>query len=313
MEKKRTSPYPILLALILLACAYPVYMGIATLISFLQNGAIHASAYPRYVIPYAPLSFALIIAAAFLPSFMKRFRRHGLLLLSLLGVILFFAFEFGLESMQVKEGANSLSLDAWQYSLCIATPEVLRALGEPSFAQGNPAFKLHFYFIAVVILLCVLHTAYGFMKMHREGSSKKKKPLVLQLVSLLVLIGLCILACFTAFFRNGTLNVSPLSAALMILFFLAFGIACGTYLGCLTYGKKKGLALFAPALAASAAACMMYLGELVLTGGKLFTFGRGFFFEPLFTTAFAPVDLAVILFSGAATYLILRSVQEKPL
>ena len=311
MEKKRISPYPLILSLILLACAYPVYMGVSTFAAFLRNGAIHASVYPRYVIPYAPLAFALIIAAALLPAFMKRFHRYALLYNSLLGILLFFSFEFALESMQVSDGTTALPLDAWQYSICVSTPEVLIALGEPVYVQGNPAFKLHFYFIALVILLCVLHTAYGFLKMHQDNNSEKNKPLVLQLVSITVFIGLCIWACFTSFYRNGTLTVSPLTAVLMIIFFLAFGIACGLYLGCLTYGRKKGLALFAPALAAVAATLLMYLGEMVLTDGKLFTFGQGFFFDRLAFITFAPVDLAVIFCSGAATYLILRSIREK--
>jgi hypothetical protein len=311
MERKRRSPYPLILSLILLACAYPVYMGVSTLIAFLLSGAIHTSEYPRYVIPYAPLSFALIIATALLPAFMKRFKRHALLFSTAVGILIFFAFEIGSESMQVSDGAAAMPLDAWQYSLCIATPEVLKALGEPVYVQGNPAFKLHFYFIALVILLCVLHTAYGFMKMHQENSQKKKKPLVLQLVSIFVFIGLCIWACFTAFYRNGTLKISPLSASLMIVFFLAFGIACGLYLGCLTYSRKKLLSLFAPAIAAAAATLFMYLGELTLTNGILFQYGNGFFFQPLGGFAFAPVDLAVILISFAATYLILASVSEK--
>ena len=45
----------------------------------------------------------------------------------------------------------------------------------------------------------------------------------------------------------------------------------------------------------------MYIGELILLDGKLYRFGEGFFFSPMGSFPFAPVDLAVILLSGLLT------------
>ena len=311
MNKKRFPLYPAILLAVLAACAYPVYMGVSTLLSFLKSGAVDVSKYPRYVIPYAPLAAALITAIALMPLFMRRFKRYALPLLSLAGTAVFFLCELKLERMQVTEAASAMPLESWQYSLCVSTPEVLRAIGEPIYAQNNPAFKLHFYFISLVILLSVTHTAHGFMKMRWEEDYKKKKPLIMQLAAVAAFTGLCVLACFTAFFRNGTVNVPPLSAFLMAVFFLLFGITCGTYAGCLLHGKRGLLSLAVPALVATAATLLMYLGELVLMDGKLFTYGQGFLFEPLFGMPFAPADWAVILLSGALTYLLMR-LMNKP-
>lgn len=313
MKRKRFSAYSITLAAVLIACAYPMYMGIATLISFLKNGYVEALIYPRYVIPYAPLAAALIASVALLPLFMKRFKKRALLPLSLLGIAVFFACEIGLERMQVAEGAAALPLGAWQYSLCVATPEVLRAIGDPLYAPNNPAFKLHFYFIALVILLAVLQTAHAFVKMEKEKDYTKKKPLVLQLAAVVSFVGLCVLACFTAFFRNGTIEVSPLSAFLMIVFFLLFGVTFGTYLGCLFYGRRGWVSVLLPAAAAMAATLLMYLGELVLLDGKLFRFGQNFLFDPPAGFPFAPADVLVVLLSGIITWLLLRLVNRKPL
>jgi hypothetical protein len=44
-----------------------------------------------------------------------------------------------------------------------------------------------------------------------EQDFGKKRPLIVQAVSVVIFISLCIIACFTAFYRNGTINISPLA------------------------------------------------------------------------------------------------------
>lgn len=301
---KYKSFYFLSLLVIVLASVYPIYMGIVTLGSYLYNGSINVANYKKYIIPYTPICIALIVSAALMPLIFKLFKRYTLPVVSLLGTVLFFAAEFGFEQIKVNEGFMKIPLESWQLSLCVATPEVLHSIGKPIFAENNPAFKVHFYIIAIVIILAVLNVIYGFSKMLREQDFSKKRPLIAQAISAILFISLCILACFTAFYRNGTINISPLSAVLMSVFFIVFGVTAGIYCGSIFYGKSKLFSKIVPAITASLTTLIMYIGELVLMGGVLFKFGKGFFFEPIGATPFSPVDVVIILVSGVVTYVV---------
>jgi len=121
-------------------------------------------------------------------------------------------------------------------------------------------------------------------------------------------ISLCIFACFTAFYRNGTLHISSLSALLMSGFFTIFGITVGIYTGSLFYGKSPLFSKTIPALSASLTTLLMYMGELVLMDGVLFIYGQGFFYESLETIPFSPADPVIILGSGAITYIFMHTI-----
>ena len=112
---------------------------------------------------------------------------------------------------------------------------------------------------------------------------------------------MCIWACFTAFYRNGDINVSPLSAILMSVFFVLFGMTVGVYVTSFTLQKKKSLSVLLPSAIASIITLVMYIGEMILLNGNLYRFGQGPFFEGLPFIALAPVDILVILISGAFT------------
>jgi hypothetical protein len=280
-------------------------MGLVTLGSYMQNGFIDAADYKKYIIPYTPICIALIISTALMPLIFKLFKRYTLPAVSFLGTALFFASEFGFEHIKVIEGYVKMPLESWQLSLCMATPEVLRSIGEPIYAANNPAFKIHFYIIAIVIILAALNVIYGLSKMLREQDFSKKRPLVAQAVSVVLFIGLCILACFTAFYRNGTINISSLSAVLMSVFFIVFGITAGIYCGSIFYGKGKLLSKIIPSITASLTTLIMYIGELVLMGGVLFKYGNGLLFEPIAAIPFSAADIAIILVSGVITYILI--------
>jgi hypothetical protein len=241
-----------------------------------------------------------------MPLIFKLFKRYTLAVVSFLGTVIFFASEFGFEQIKVIEGYVKMPLESWQLSLCMATPEVLRSIGEPIYAANNPAFKIHFYIIAIVIILATLNVIYGFSKMLREQDFEKKRPLIAQAVSVVLFIGLCILACFSAFYRNGTINISPLSAILMSVFFIVFGITVGIYSGSIFYGKSKLLSEIIPSITASLTTLIMYIGELVLMGGVLFKYGNGFFFEPIEAFPFSTADIIIILVSGVITHIVMQ-------
>ncbi len=298
--------YLLSLLTVVLVSVYPIYMGVVTLNNYLRNGSIDVADYQKYIIPYTPICIALIVSVAIMPLIFKLFKRYTLPVVSFLGIALFVTSEFGFEQIKVLEGYVEMPLEAWQLSLCMATPEVLRSLGDPIYAANNPAFKIHFYIIAMVIILAVLNVIYGFSKMLREQDFGKKRPLIAQAVSVALFIGLCILACFTSFYRNGTINISPLSALLMSIFFIVFGITVGIYCGSIFYGKSKLLSKIIPSITASLTTLIMYIGELELMDGVLFKYGKGFFFEPLGTIPFSAADIAIILFSGVITYIVIQ-------
>ena len=297
--------YLLSVSVVLAVSIYPIMMGITTLSANLTSGFVDAASYPKYIIPYTPLCIALLTAVCLMPLLYRLCRKYTLPAVSLLAAAIFFVCEIGLEQIRVAEGSQALPLDSWQYSLCVATPEVLQSIGQPIYAQSNPAYKIHFYLIALVILLSVTGVIYGYTRMIKENSYTKKKPLAAQLVCALVFIGLCVLACFTAFYRNGTLDISALSASLMTAFFIVFGVTFGVYFGCLFYGKSNALSVLLPAIIAAATTAAMYLGELVLMDGVLFRLGSGAFFAPLGLLPFASADILVILASGVLTHLIM--------
>ena len=206
---------------------------------------------------------------------------------------------------------GTVDVGSFQAYSCVATPEVRETIehsstiGQSLAERYSPVFKVHFYIIAILIVVAVIGAVYGMLKMIRDEDYRKKKPLILQTVSVVVFIGLCIFACFTAFFRTGDINVSFVSSWLMSIFFIVFGITAGSYFGSILYFKKPVLSRIIPSIIALLTAFVMYVGELILMGGVLFRFGSGFFFEPIGICPFALIDILVIILSGLITYLIL--------
>ena len=88
----------------------------------------------------------------------------------------------------------------------------------------------------------------------------------------------------------------------MSLFFVVFGVTFGVYCGCIFYGKSKWLSVVVPAIVATATTIAMYVGELILMGGKLFCFGCGLLCQPIANRPFAIIDFIVIAVSGLLTY-----------
>ena len=165
----------------------------------------------------------------------------------------------------------------------------------------NPAFKLHFYMISIVLIVTILNCLYGFGQMAKNGSKRRLTSLILQSVCSLTFLGLCILACFTAFWRDGSIQVSALSAALMTVFFILFGVTGGVFVGSFVLGKRKPVSVGIPSVVASVMTFLMYIGEMILLNGHLYRFGAGFLFDSLPGIAFAPVDLLAIAASGWVT------------
>lgn len=291
---------------VLTASFYPIWMGAKVVADMIKNGTVYAEDYPKYIIPYTPIALAVIIGVALMPILVKRLEKYALLAGSGISLIVFFASELMLERLvtvtRTVTGVIS-SLEGWQMYMCYVPPEMFeeRTWTEVNVLMGeySPAFKLHFYVISVVLIISILNCFYGFAKMIKTGEASRKKPLILQSIASGAFLGMCIWACFTAFYRTGEITVSPLSAVLMCVFFLLFGLCVGIYIASFTLGKKRLYSTLIPSLCASAVTLVMYIGEMVLLSGNLYRFGQGFFFEALGGLVLSPIDIAVVLLSGA--------------
>ncbi len=99
---------------IMSASYYPIYMGVLAITDYLRKGSIDVANYPKYIIPYTPICFALIIATAFMPVILKFFKRFALPMISLLGVGVFLIGEILLENMVIMTSVSVVKLESWQ-------------------------------------------------------------------------------------------------------------------------------------------------------------------------------------------------------
>ena len=319
MNQKRLRSYYLLSLLgVLLASGYPIYMGITVVSDMIRHGTVYAESYPKYIIPYTPIALALLVGTALIPLALRWFRKYALLYGTLISGAVFFAFEFVLERTvtvtRTVTGTFS-TLEDWQMYMCYVPPNAFeeRTWTEVDVLMGeySPAFKLHFYIISIVLILSVLNCLYGFARILQTGDRSRLRSLTVQSVASGAFLGMCIWACFTAFYRNGDLRVSPLSAVLMTAFFLLFGVTVGIYVASFTLRRRPLFSVCLPGVAAAVVTLVMYAGEMILLSGHLYRFGAGFLFEGLPGIVLAPVDLLTVIASGAIAAAIAGAVRVK--
>ena len=286
----------------LLASFYPIYMGAKVIINMAQDGTVKAENYPKYIIPYTPISIAIIIGVILMPVFIRLTKRFAILVSSVISVGVFFLTETLLENIVIVTETVETTLESWQMYMCYISPDKFqtrtwRAV-DVLIGDYSPAFKIHFYIISIVLILSILSCIYGFAKVIKSGNKNKLKALIMQSVSSIVFLSLCIFACFTAFYRDGEITVSPVSAVLMTVFFIVFGVVMGIYTGSFLLGKRKLFSVLLPATVSAIFSFLMYIGEMILLNGSLYRFGTGFLFEGIGNLVFAPVDLFTIAASG---------------
>lgn len=220
-------------------------------------------------------------------------------------MVVFFVTELLFENKVIVNGTLSTKLERWQMFMCYVSPETYQTRDwravDILIGEYSPTFKIHFYMISMVLILTILNCLYGFGRMVLSGNRKRQKALEIQSVCTVLFLGLCIFACFTAFFRNGDLLVSPLSAVLMGVFFLVLGVTVGTYVGSFLLEKKRSIAVGIPAAVGAATTLAMYIGEMCLLSGNLYLFGTGFWFTGIPGIVLAPVDILIILAAGAVS------------
>ena len=285
---------------------YPIYMGVKVLRSMAMYGFVPQRNYPKYIIPYTPVAIAVIVAVCLMPLLLKKVKKYSLFAASGVALVVFFVTELLFEQKVIVNGTLSARLDRWQMFMCYVSPETYQTRNwravDILIGEYSPTFKIHFYMISVVLILTILNCLYGFGQMVLTGNREKQKVLVIQSACATLFLGLCIFACFTAFFRTGELLVSPLSAVLMGVFFSLLGITVGTYVGSFLLGKKKGIAVGIPAAVGAVTTHAMYIGEMCLLSGNLYLLGKGFWFTSIPGIVLAPVDVLIILASGVISY-----------
>ena len=324
MENKKFKNYYLLSLLgVILASCYPIYMGITVIVDMIRYGTVYAENYPKYIIPYTPIALALLVGVALIPVALKYFKKYTLLFGTAISTAMFFAFEFILEKLVVVTRTvtetvgwvDVSKLEDWQMYMCYVPPNSFeeRTWTEVDVLMGeySPAFKLHFYIISIVLILSILNCFYGFAKMIQTGDKSRCKSLTIQSIASGAFLGMCIWACFTAFYRNGDIKVSALSAILMSAFFVLFGVTVGIYVASFTLNKKPLLSVWLPSISATIVTLVMYIGEMILLSGHLYRFGDGFFFAGIPGIVLAPVDIVVIIASGVVTAIVSNAVRNK--
>ena len=306
---------------VLIASYYPLSMGIRVITDMIIDGSVLKENYPKYIIPYTPVSVAIIIGVFIMPLCVKLFKRFAFAGGASAATGVFFILELLFEQKVVVSTAETVTkLEDWQMFMCYTNPEgwgetvtTYKTQTAVDILMGNynPAFKLHFYIISVVLILSILNCLYGFGQIINTGDKVRLKSLVFQSVCSLAFLGLCILACFTAFWRDGNIRVSPLSAILMTLFFILLGIMVGVFVGSFLLEKRKFVSVWIPSIIASVMTLFMYIGEMILLHGHLYSFGTGFIFSSIPGIVLSPVDLLVIVVSGCITALIFTMLNRK--
>ena len=300
---------------VLLAAAWPLCMGMRVVRDMVVQGTVMVVDYPKYIIPYLPVSLAVIIGVALMPLLIGYCRKYALLAASGVGLGVFFASELVLENLVIVTDTMATTLESWQMYMCYVPPEMFetrtwRAI-DVLIGEYSPWFKLHFYIIAIVLIFAFLNCFYGFGQMILSGKRERLRHLILQSVAAVLFLGLCIFACFTAFYRTGEITVSPISAFLMCLFFTVFGVTMGIFTASFLTKHQSSVVLSVSASVASAVTLIMYIGELILLSGHLYRLGNGVLFEGLGVLVLAPIDLIVILLSGVITVVALKLIANR--
>ena len=315
--KNKTFRWFYLLSLVGVTAAafWPFCMGVRVIRDMIVQGTVMSEDYPKYIIPYLPVALAVLVGVALMPLLMRVWGRRVQLGASGIALALFLTSELLLEKLVTVTGRGIAKLESWQMSLCYVSPEIFESRTwrpiDVLIGEYSPWFKLHFYIIAIVLIFAFLNCFYGFGQMILSGKRERLRHLILQSVAAVLFLGLCIFACFTAFYRTGEITVSPLSAFLMCLFFIVFGVTMGIFTASFLTKHQSSVVLSVSASVASAVTLIMYIGELILLSGHLYRLGNGVLFEGLGVLVLAPIDLIVILLSGVITVVALNWIANR--
>ena len=179
---------------VLLASFYPLLMGVRVVRDMIVQGTVMGADYPKYIIPYLPISLAVIAGVALMPLLLRAWKQYALAGASALGLGVFLTSELMLENWVIVTDTVMSTLESWQMYMCYVPPEwfetrTWRAV-DILIGEYSPWFKLHFYAIAVVLILAMLNSFYGFGRITVGEGRERLRPLILQSVSTALFLGL---------------------------------------------------------------------------------------------------------------------------
>lgn len=321
MKKEYGKFYFTTMGILLLISAYPVIMGFKMMYLYIINGIIEPKQYIKGVIPYVAICLSLLIITALHPVFTKLFKKLQLLVTTALSIGLFVWIELIFESIKINTkqvfpitGTQSAdTIDIWQSSLCRISPQAIQAervrqevivqeTNSFDYVSANGAYKIHYFLLSIIIVMVVTSIIYGFGKMAQTKDYSYKKSLILQLVSVIILLALCIFATITGFFRETSNYLSLIPSILTSTFFIILGACFGVYVGSFLMRKVKLVSKIIPAISAIFVCSAMYVGEYILLGGTFYRFGQSWFFQGVTRIVLSPADILIILITGIITY-----------
>ena len=191
MKNKAFTKYYLFSCLgVLLASCYPLSMGVRVIADMIQDGTVLKENYPKYIIPYTPISVALMVGVLILPLCLTLLKRFALLGGEAIAIGVFFLLETLFEQKVVVTSSETVvKLENWQMYMCAYIPPTqttttYRTQTAIDILMGDysPAFKLHFYLISVVLILTILNSIYGFGQMILKKESTRRTALILQSV-----------------------------------------------------------------------------------------------------------------------------------
>ena len=133
MKNKSFNRYYLFSCLgVLIASYYPLSMGIRVITDMLANGTVMKENYPKYIIPYTPISIAIIVGVLLMPLLMKWFKRFALAGGAVISTGLFFALALLFEQKVVVSTAETVTkLEDWQMFMSYVPPEGWGETGFP--------------------------------------------------------------------------------------------------------------------------------------------------------------------------------------
>ncbi|MGN1113322.1 MAG: hypothetical protein ACI4RP_08965, partial [Acutalibacteraceae bacterium] len=102
---------------------YPLYMGIKVISDMLTKGSVSAEDFPKYIIPYTPISISVLIAVIAMPLILRYTKKLYFAVASALSLGFFFIAELLLESKVIVTSTVKTTLESWQMYMCYVPPE----------------------------------------------------------------------------------------------------------------------------------------------------------------------------------------------
>ena len=120
--KKQKTFYLLSLLFVLALSFYPLYMGVRVCVDMITSGSVLAENYPKYLIPYTPVSLAIIFGVAIMPIAAKLAKKHFFPCSAALSVCVFFISELLLEKLVLVSETVETTVESWQMFMCFVSP-----------------------------------------------------------------------------------------------------------------------------------------------------------------------------------------------